>query len=82
MAFQGSEIDIFNSLLLLSLLLAVTYRKIIYSNCVLIGSLRASASASDSKSNELKMSNSHSTRCIGLVLVFSSSFYQNVTFLL
>ena len=72
MAFQGSQIDIFNSLLLLSLILAVKYQ---YSNSILIGSLHASASASDSKSNELKMYNSHTTCCIGLVLVFASSFY-------
>ena len=73
MAFQGSKIDIINSFLLLSLILAVKYRYINYSNSILIGS--ASASASDSKSNEFKMSYSHTTRCIGLVLIFASSFY-------
>ena len=54
MAFQGSQIDIFNLLLLLSLSLAVKYIKVNYSDSILIGSLRASASASDSKSNKLK----------------------------
>ena len=54
MAFQGSKKDIFDSLLLLSQLLAVKYRYINFSNIILIGSLHASAIASDSKSNELK----------------------------
>ena len=52
-------IDIFNSLLLLSLSLALStnYRQVYHTNSVFIGSLPASAGASDSVSNELKMSN-------------------------
>ena len=52
------EIDIFNSLLSLSLLLALSIKY--QFNNIPIGSLLDSASESDSKSNELKMSTTHS----------------------
>ena len=57
---QWGVIDIFNSLLSLSLLLAlaINYLYLNYSNNIPIGCLLDSASDSDSKSNELKMSNS------------------------
>ena len=52
-------IDIFNSLLSLSLSLTLASKlpKINHSNSIPIGSLLASARDSDSESNELKMSN-------------------------
>ena len=66
-------IDIFNSLLSLSLLLAlaINYLYINHSNSLPIGSLLDSASESDSKSNELKMSitsMSYSSLCTIIIL--------------
>ena len=72
----------FNSLLLMSLSLALSSKLpigIFYSNSILIGSLLASTSESDIKSNELKMSNS---KLVIYRHIFTDSSFENFISLL